>query len=381
MNVFDKFLTKYSYKFPKGYPDMNNEQDILILESIFSKIGLHEIFKQLSFGDLKKRGGYRFKIVADKIKQGVPFNLSDGDSTTLQFINPEYQQAFEQGNTDKIKSFSPNQINLFKFFKDDSDSEYSISDLLKDPDLGGKGAGSGTAVEDYNLRLLNNKIQERIEQNDGEPINVLVNGETYYNIMGAETQPGHPKADFYLFDENNQPQVWISHKKAGGKEASANDFIRWSGYTMYANEPEIKEFNDALRTFLSDNNLPGIPPSTKFVSPIKNEPDRNLIQKLIYGPEFGKEYSKDNVNIILQGEIRLVPQGPNLYKLDSEHTISPPNIPQEDYYPYLVASYRHDRNMFGIRHNEAIVMTKVVATSATNLYELIDGKFIRIKPL
>jgi hypothetical protein len=358
---------------------MNSEQDILILESIFSKIGLHEIFKQLSFGDLKKRGGYRFKIVADKINQGVPFNLSDGDSTTLQFLKPEYQQAFEQGNADKIKNFSPNQINLFKFFKDDLGSEYSISDLLKDPDLGGKGAGSGTVVEDYNLKLLNSKIQERIEQNNGEPINVLVNGETYYNIMGAETQRGYPKADFYLFDENNQPQVWISHKKAGGKEASANDFIRWSGYTIYANEPEIEEFNNALKAFLLKNNLPGIPPSTKFVAPIK---DDFLIHRLIYGPEYGSgKYSKDNVNTILQGEIRLVPQGPNLYKLDSEHTISPPSIPQEDYYPYLVASYRHDRNMFGIRNNEAIVMTKVVATSATNLYELIDGEFIRIKPL
>ena len=38
MNVFDKFFTKYGYKFPKGYPDMNNEQDILLLESILEEI-------------------------------------------------------------------------------------------------------------------------------------------------------------------------------------------------------------------------------------------------------------------------------------------------------------------------------------------------------
>jgi hypothetical protein len=40
MDVLDLFLKKYSYKFPKGYPDMNNEQDILLMESILSEFGV-----------------------------------------------------------------------------------------------------------------------------------------------------------------------------------------------------------------------------------------------------------------------------------------------------------------------------------------------------
>jgi hypothetical protein len=38
MDVLDLFFKKYSYKFPKGYPDMNNEQDILLLENMLSEI-------------------------------------------------------------------------------------------------------------------------------------------------------------------------------------------------------------------------------------------------------------------------------------------------------------------------------------------------------
>ena len=34
MKVFDKFFTKFAYKFDKGYPDMNNAQDVLLLEII-----------------------------------------------------------------------------------------------------------------------------------------------------------------------------------------------------------------------------------------------------------------------------------------------------------------------------------------------------------
>lgn len=40
MNIFEQFLNKISYKFDKGYPDMNNKQDILIIESELKKLGL-----------------------------------------------------------------------------------------------------------------------------------------------------------------------------------------------------------------------------------------------------------------------------------------------------------------------------------------------------
>jgi hypothetical protein len=35
--------------------------------------------------------------------------------------------------------------------------------------------------------------------------------------------------------------------------------------------------------------------------------------------------------------------------------------------------------MFGIPNNEAIVMTKAVSTTASNVYELKDGEFIKIR--
>jgi hypothetical protein len=40
MDVLDLFFKKYSYKFPKGYPDMNNEQDILLLHEILTKMNI-----------------------------------------------------------------------------------------------------------------------------------------------------------------------------------------------------------------------------------------------------------------------------------------------------------------------------------------------------
>jgi hypothetical protein len=54
MNVFDKFFTKYGYKFPKGYPDMNNEQDVLLLESILNELGIDLNEAKKSYSEIIK---------------------------------------------------------------------------------------------------------------------------------------------------------------------------------------------------------------------------------------------------------------------------------------------------------------------------------------
>jgi hypothetical protein len=380
MNVITKFLEHYSFRFPKGYPDMNNLEDKALLYEILEELDVvNENFRPLSFFDLKKRGGFRFKIVADKIAKKSPFSLNQGNPKTLSFIDPEYQTAFENSDESKIKQLAGSNVNTFTFFEDEAGEEYSIQDLSKDKDFGGKGAGSGTVVEDSNLRALNDKIQSLIEKNDVKSINVIVNGEPFEGIVGAETQPNTPKADFNLvtLDENNNtvPVVFISHKKAGGKGASAGDFIRWSGYTMYASHPEVKAFNEALVKFLQGE---GLPNKTRFIAPIQ---DPELIRELIYGKNYKEKgpYNKDNVNIILQGEIDLLPKGNNTYELTAQHVQAPPSLPEGEYQPYLSSSYRADREMFGIPNNEAIVMTKAVSTTASNVYELKNGEFIKVK--
>jgi hypothetical protein len=377
MNVINKFLEHYSFRFPKGYPDMNNLEDKALLYEILEELDvINENFRPLSFFDLKKRGGFRFKIVADKIAKKSPFTLNQGSPKTLSFIDPEYQTAFENADDSKIKQLAGSNVNTFTFFEDEAGEEYSIQDLSKDKDFGGKGAGSGTVVEDYNLKALNDKIQALLEKDNVESISVIVNGKKFDGIVGAKSQFGTPKADFNLIDSEEKPLVFISHKKAGGKGASADDFIRWSGYTMYAEHPEVKAFNEALAKFLEDNKLEGLPNKARFIAPIQ---DDELIRKLIYGPNYGDANSKDNVNIILQGEIDLVPKGNNTYEITAQHVQAPPSLPEGEYQPYLTSSYRADREMFGISNNEAIVMTKAVSNRASTVYELQNGEFVKVK--
>ena len=378
MELIDKILLEWSYRCEKGYPDLNNKEDLKIFEEVF-KVKLDEInsqgFRPLGFSELKKRGGPRLKKVHSFIETGKPFTNSQEEEVILKYNDNTYADLFANADIQGLKDIGKSSINNFPFFKDEKGNNYSFNMLLKTPDFGGKGKGSGTVVEDENLYLLKEKLNQLIN-NEGGAIKVKIAGQPLQIIAGAETQAGVPKSDFNLVNEEGKPVIFISHKKAGGKEASADDFIRWSGYTMYANHPEIQQFNNAIREWLSRNNLEGLPNKTRFISPIQ---DKKLIQELIYGPEFGGSFSKENVNIIIQGEVKFDAQPDGTYLLTGEHVLTPPQTPTGEYTPYLTAAYRGDRKMFGIPNNEAIAMTKAVAYKSSNVYELKNGEFVKVK--
>jgi hypothetical protein len=378
MELLDKVLLEWAYRCEKGYPDLNSEADLAVFKHLF-EIDLKELnlqgFRVLTFSELKKRGGPRLKKLDSFIKGSKPFTNTNGEEVILTYSDDTYSDLFANADTGGLKTLGKSSINNFPFFKDPQGKDYSFSMLLKTPDFGGNGVGSGTKVEDENLYLLKEKLHQLIDS-EGGVIKVKIDRQATYTVAGAETQAGMPKSDFNLINEEGTPVVFISHKKAGGKGASAKDFIRWSGYTMYAENPEVVSFNNAIKKFLIDNNLDGLPNKTRFISPVK---DSKLIQKLIYGPNFGEAFSKDNANIIIQGEISLEPQADGTYLLTGEHVLTSPQIPTGEYVPYLTAAYRGDRQMFGILNNEAIVMTKAVAHAASNIYELQNGKFNKVK--
>lgn len=54
MDILYKFLNRVAYKFPKGYPDMNNAQDIRLLESLLSEHGVDIVLENQDLVSLIK---------------------------------------------------------------------------------------------------------------------------------------------------------------------------------------------------------------------------------------------------------------------------------------------------------------------------------------
>ena len=141
-NIFDTFFKKFAYKFPKGYPDMNNEQDILLLESLLSKLNIEVNLKEtkLSPSELSKDATFsggkkvpRIEILVDKIINDSPLDLDNGDI----FVVTDKEEVLSQlkGKTKIDKAIT--------LGVDENGKTITTSDLKKTADFGGGGGMRG----------------------------------------------------------------------------------------------------------------------------------------------------------------------------------------------------------------------------------------------
>ena len=142
MDVLDKFLNLYSYKFDKGYPDMNNEQDILLLESILKKLDVNIKLNEvaLSPNELNKpypprhefAGQYedRGERFLEKIEKKQEFELNNDTKVTIDI----------ERSSEAIKNLKDKNYNALgrgaKILIDTDGNAYSLSSFKKTPEFG-----------------------------------------------------------------------------------------------------------------------------------------------------------------------------------------------------------------------------------------------------
>jgi len=332
MDVLDKFFKKFSYKFPKGYPDINDEQDMLMLEGILKSL-LGEAFNPLKFFDLQKYGGPRLKVLDSKIQSGALFDMVSGEKLALTYVKPEYEELFKNADAAAIKKLGGAKINSFFFFKDKNNKEYAIKDLLKNTDFGGKGAGSGTRAEDIALLDVSNQLKKI------GPINVVLSegGKQYKGIDGATTFRGTPKADFSL-DAGKEELIFISHKDGKGPK----DFQQYGGLKGLLQYQEVAAFVRDVRELTGGQLQRG----QSFRRKITNE---EIKHKAVYGLNFGSKPGINNCQVLLQGPLKLDLLEDGTYLLDATHKLITPNLPTEGYEPYLYVTFRSDRSNGGVK--------------------------------
>ena len=256
MSVFDKFFERYSYKFPKGYPDFTNKQDILILENILDEIGLFEVTDEDSkdlpdviiqlksdiqaipglnnVTTVKKAGGrnYSFYIkgvgdrdrkerreVGKKIIQGLPKNYVIGDNNfDDETVGPEFNVTIDDvkykinvkglgsspfdTDTDQKEGLVILMYNILKAGKNlkpfNSDTISSNVDILNESiDLTeGMDQKAASAISNY-LKILNASDLEDF------PSNKFKNLNNPYSIASKinDDYPGQKVIRDSLFDQ------------------------------------------------------------------------------------------------------------------------------------------------------------------------------------
>lgn len=97
MDVLDKFLNEVSYKFPKGYPDMDNPKDVLLLKSLLEEYTKEEV-------SLIKEGSEVYDTTIKKTlgvdeiprsKNKYPFPGEGGSTFSIQ-VKVDDKEVFDQ---------------------------------------------------------------------------------------------------------------------------------------------------------------------------------------------------------------------------------------------------------------------------------------------
>ena len=177
MSIFDKFFTKFAYKFDKGYPDMNNDQDVLLLESLISEVVGYK-FSLTSEGKadrdirdllIKKNPNAQFitqskdKRIASKAKitdqefVEIIKNTFDIDDVKVYLPN--------KGPNNKLSNpiHSSKSFSMFEFEVDGKTYSFILS--------GGASANKGQAFEDE----ITLGLQNAMEGIEDDLINQLLN--------------------------------------------------------------------------------------------------------------------------------------------------------------------------------------------------------------
>jgi hypothetical protein len=198
MDVLDLFFRKFAYKFDKGYPDMKNEQDILLLESLVSKILGEEIIleKALEWIDLSgaSRKYYRLTVIDDKIKKGEPFKLENGKEEVLMYTDEDYSDLFSNQKVEDIKRIGGSSINSFPFFKDSKGNKIGFKSIFKTKELGGSGGTKEKTTERQERSLI-----DTINSVEGTKTIISADGSKIEGVVKAEkvTEPTVLKKEGY----------------------------------------------------------------------------------------------------------------------------------------------------------------------------------------
>lgn len=274
---------------------------------------------------------YRPEVFIKKIKTKSPFEITGGKKVTL--IAPK--------NYEKIlRSGTAVQLNELRFAST-SGTAYKLSDFVKTPEFGGKGEGASTAKEDAALMSLREQIKAAKKKEGSATINIRI-GTKVYKVADAESTPGTPKSDFHLLDNDGKEVAWISHKDG----SQPNDFQQWGGMTedgepkIFAHPETQKFIKDMLKLYPK-----GLPSATTVARKIKSQALKNMA---VYGNEYGGDFSRQNVTLMLQGSVQLSKNGSS-YKITATHTHVNGEDMKGGYEPVFMAIYKGDRNNFGLK--------------------------------
>jgi hypothetical protein len=183
MDQFDKFLNDNAWRFSKGYPDMKNDQDVFLIESLIQGLGIDFQFDQLIFevsdSEVKnnteqaidfilKNTSKGFKKQSDRRRLGNPEKISPDDFQVIlkQLFNIEEPTVYGPRS-------GPNPSGKFDMYEFETD-DYGLVRIIL--------SGGGNAGEKYEQDFVTKAKAAAGDSNESLPTDL----KTLYDALGID---------------------------------------------------------------------------------------------------------------------------------------------------------------------------------------------------
>ena len=334
MDILERFLYSIAYKFPKGYPDMNDEQDILLLESILKEDFKIKVKLNESFYDLMSAGKLEDETV-EKLNSGdfdeldienvtftsgkkyTPQSIDKTDNYTLNDLRKivdEFDKPLFLTYTDNVKKLrTPFGIRIMGFNtpkkvgSTDFKRLIALNKLIKEyPEkikIVSKLA-AGLGYEEAQVENLNTVIDEVVKESGQPSLDLYIDGKPQnIKISGALKRAGSGKADLALLDGDKEV-YWISYKEGKYYEKDGSlakvPFQQYGSLvTLYDQEytGELEAFNSYLKKLIPD-----------FLDAIKNKNEGvSVFKDVKFNPQYNIKSASDEEKVFIDSKGNKLP--------------------------------------------------------------------------
>jgi len=288
----------------------------------------------LSPAELSKRNNFSLFVI--RIRSGKPFTLSNQNGKTVKIDKSVLKEVktikdlekLKQGQSILLPTMSPK-------------GTVKLTDLYKDSEFSGR-TQKTTAAEDAEVTSLNEQLEKIKAKLGSDTVRVKV-GKNVYDVVSCRSTPGTPKSDFSFVNAAGQAVGHMSHKDG----TNPRGFQQWAGTSQRVEpnifaHPETQAFIATLKEMYPD----GMPPATTVGRKIKS----SKLQKMaVYGSAFPGPPGINNVDVTLQGQLKLVKSG-GFYKVTASVHEDVNGAPLAGgYEPIFLAVYKGDRSDHGIK--------------------------------
>ena len=291
----------------------------------------------LSIGELAKRNN--FTIFRDRIRTNGKFTISESNGKRVQITQ---KFAYEFNTIQDLERYKDNRGTILLPTGVTGSGVVRLSQLYKDSAFVTRTQNTN-AKEDLQIRSVREQL-EKIKEKIGSDFIKLRVGNNTYEVTEVESTSGTPKSDMNFIGKNGVRLGFCSLKDG----ATAGAIQQWGGASvsrepLIAAHPEVTAFVKTAREMFPTE----IPQGTTVAREIT---DPKLRMQGIYGSGYGGSLGVNNVDVLLQGTVKINSINFTEYKITgSAMTHSNGSTLPPEYQPVLMAIYKGDRSDYGIK--------------------------------